>query len=160
MIVSSFLYFQSCLWFFLSLALWAAVSLDSFEIQKNSHRKICVRTIRYRGATSIVGSYFFSYISDLSNNRVHDKVCSPNFYCFKFIIINASAHFKIHHCLFAITTSSLEVRKIPTYLMSWSYYSSRFWLCQQKFQKDTKMFGFYIFPFFASNRALQYWKPK
>ena len=61
---------------------------------------------------------FFSYISDLSNNRVHDKVCSPNFYCFKFIIINASAHFKIHHCLFAITTSSLEVRKISTFLMS------------------------------------------
>jgi len=94
----------------------------SFEIQKTSHRKICVRTIRYRGATSIVGGYFFSYISDLSNNRVHDKVCSPNFYCFKFIIINASAHFKIHHCLFAITTSSLEVRKISTFLMSWSYY--------------------------------------
>jgi len=90
--------------------------------KKTSHRKICVRTIRYRGATSIVGRYSFSYISDLSNNRVHDKVCSPNFYCFKFIIINASAHFKIHHCLFAITTSSLEVRKISTFLMSWSYY--------------------------------------
>jgi len=30
----------------------------SFEIQKTSHRKICVRTIRYRGATSIVGGYF------------------------------------------------------------------------------------------------------
>ena len=142
MIVSSFLYFRSVYDLFLSRALWAAVSLGSFEIQKNSHRKICVRTIRYRGATSIVGSYSFSYISDLSNNRVHDKVCSPNFYCFKFIIINASAHFKIHHCLFAITTSSLEVRKISTFLMSWSYYSFLPIVCQPKIWNHLQSFGF------------------
>ncbi len=84
------------LFFFSHEALWAAVSLGSFEYTKNSHRKIWGRS--YRSATSIVGSYSFPTSHDLSNNRVHDKVLLTNFYCFKFIIINASAHFKIHHC--------------------------------------------------------------
>ena len=49
------------------------------------------------------------YISALSNNKLHCKVCAPNFHCFKFIFSNQPNFTTFNH-LFTITTGSLKIK--------------------------------------------------
>ena len=59
-----------------------------------THSESYVRTC-HRGATSLMGKWInSSHISVLSSNKLHDKVCRPNFYCFKFI----SSLVQFHKC--------------------------------------------------------------
>ena len=170
MIVSSFSYLQSCLWSFFSRGPFELQSHRRFLWgYKTSHRKICVRTIRYRGATSIVDAILSPTSLTCLTTGCTIKVCSPNFYCFKFIIINASAHFKIHHCLFR------NHHKLP-----WKWEKSLLFWCLEaiiapasdfvnKILKVAEMFGFYISHFLLAivlgdteslnkpDKPLRYW---
>ena len=66
-----------------------------------THSYSYVRTC-HRGATSLMGKWInSSHISVLSSNKLHDKVCRPNFYCFKFI----SSLVQFHKCPLLTFTS-------------------------------------------------------
>ena len=66
-----------------------------------THSYSYVRTC-HRGATSLMGKWInSSHISVLSSNKLHDKVCRPNFYCFKFI----SSLVQFHKCPLPTSTN-------------------------------------------------------
>ena len=55
------------------------------NMKKPTHRKLlCVRALVTRCHLNYKGTIPL-YISALSNNKLHCKVCAPNFHCFKFI---------------------------------------------------------------------------
>ena len=100
----------------------------------NRHIKIptqnSLREDEIRGATSIIKGLSL-YISALSNNKLHYKVCAPNFHCFKFI-------FKISPLSLLPTTCSQSPQapwrsKIVTFLICWTYFNTLFFLCQDFF---------------------------
>jgi|GEM_PF-1752411 len=69
-----------------------------------------------RGTTSIIGNF---PIALSRNNEMHCKVCSPNFYDFKFYI-TFSPIFIIATYLFSATTDSLK--SLNDYFSEWLNY--------------------------------------
>ena len=69
-----------------------------------------------RGTTSIIGNF---PITLSRNNEMHYKVCSPNFYDFKFLI-TFSPIFIIITYLFSATTDSLK--SLNDYFSEWLNY--------------------------------------
>ena len=81
---------------------WTWVSLlFSLITNKKPHTGYLCEGVE-RGATSIMEKYIiFLHISILSINKLHDKVCRPNFYCFKFI----SSLVQFHKCPLPTSTN-------------------------------------------------------
>ena len=99
--------------------------------KKPTRRKlVCVRALVTRCHLNYKGTIPL-YISALSNNKLHCKVCAPNFHCFKFI-------FKISPLSLLPTTCSQWPQapwrsKIVTFLICWTYFNTLFFLCQDFF---------------------------
>ena len=130
MIISSFLCFS--IWFF--------HTADAIIWKKPTHRiYFRVRALVTRCHLNYKGTIPL-YISALSNNKLHCKVCAPNFHCFKFI-------FKISPLSLLPTTCSQSPQapwrsKIVTFLIYWEYYMLLFYLCQDFFMNFFQNRGF------------------
>jgi len=73
----------------------------------------------------------YLHISVLSNNKLHYKVCSPNFYCFKFIFCISP----LHNLPLPVSTNHRlpESRKIITFLMIYFIIGLSLFLVKKKF---------------------------